>query len=57
MSEVQLTKQQAILLAEALDLFSLLEDTEECELLAENSPEVFEAYQVLLRITEDHEPR
>lgn len=45
-----LTKEQAQLLCDAHEVYSLLENEEEIELLEANNPELLEAYYALHRL-------
>lgn len=46
-----LTKEQAVMLCDAHEVYSMLEDEEEIELLEANNPELLEAYYALHRLS------
>jgi len=45
-----LTERQAKILCEAFEVFDMLNDDEEVEMLEENNPELLEAYQELYEL-------
>ena len=49
---MQLTKEQARELIDAHEIDSLFKNDEERELLQENNPELFSAYQALMKIAD-----
>jgi hypothetical protein len=46
----KLTKAQARMICEAHEIPALLQNEEECELLVDNNPELYEAYCALMAI-------
>lgn len=52
METPMLTKEQAQLLCDTYDVYSLFEDDEELELLTDNNPELLIAYGALLAIAQ-----
>jgi hypothetical protein len=46
-----LTSEQAQVIVEAHDILAMMENSEEAELLKENNPELYEAYEALLSLS------
>ena len=46
----ELTKEQAMMIVEAHEVASIIEDGEERDMLRENNPDLLDAYEALLRV-------
>jgi len=44
-----MTSRQADLILQELDIYSMLENTEEVDCLAENNPELLDAYKAMIK--------